>query len=688
MFSATPTSQGPGHHRRQLSTPAYPEAATFTKPVMAGNQPHRAHRRGQTVDYGYTPQVSAGRRPAPKTVPELRDYFNEKSGYMRQARPTQQAPAYIQAQQPFIQAALPMEDAYQTYPPQWTWSREELQELYQASASSSSPAPSIAPALSRSASECSDNQSPLKTALHRMRQEQQHNISMAQQAQMANYRPMQQSSIQPETMTTKMDPYLSYTSPLTPNATPLKSSFDFPMYSNEQTPTKSQSFSFPRTPVSIEMQRAHSLQGVTMSSPIQSRLQMPSPAESSIPYTEMAAMPSPSNADISETPSICRIQQYSMSPASSPMPEHEQPAGGMSEVDLDARVRASVRNTGISNEKIAEYISGPDSKDGKYVCLYDGCNCRFGRKENIKSHVQTHLDDRPYQCDVCDKLFVRGHDLKRHLKTHTGKKPFECRCGASFARHDALTRHRQRDMCVGGVTGFVPKTTRRGRPPKKSRPDIETRQTKSTRTRQRVAEKVSFSPVKMEEIPLQQAPVFNSPNYAPSSAMSSFTPPTSPGQAQSPNHVGTSLISQLEDDMLPPPLSPPQMAHARYEQAISQFIPGLTAGQENFYSDRALSPHDMSSPRTAPTLDEYTSGSEIDLFISQDSSEQVRHEFANMSNNGLSDFSAGYFVDSSGFPPSSMYSTFPEKSYSGLSTLDESYVDQIDTLSQEFLNDP
>lgn len=524
-----------------------------------------------------------------------------------------------------------------------------------------------------------------------MRQEQQHNLSMAQQAQMASYRPIQQLSVQPEAFSPKMDPYFSYTSPLTPDATPLKSSFDFPMYSNEHTPTKSQSFSYPRTPISTEMQRAHSLQGVPMSSPIPSRLQIPSPAESSsIPYSEMAAMPSPSHVDVNETPSAGRRQHRTMSPASSPMSEHEPQAGGLSEVDLDARVRASVRNTGISSEKIAEYISGPDSKDGKYVCMYDGCNCRFGRKENIKSHVQTHLDDRPYQCDVCDKLFVRGHDLKRHLKTHTGKKPFECLCGASFARHDALTRHRQRDMCVGGVTGFVPKTTRRGRPPKKSRPDMETRQTKSTRTRQRVAEKApSVSCVKLEDASLQHAPIFNSPNYAPSTAMSSFTPPTSPGHAHSPNHVGTSLISQLEDDMLPPPLSPPQMAHARYEQAISQFIPSLAAEQENFYSDPALSPHDMSSPHTAPTLDEYTSGSEIDLFISQDSSEQVRDEFANMTTNGMSDFSTGYsFVDSAGFPPSSMYSTFPEKTFSGLTNLDESYVDQIDTLSQEFLNDP
>lgn len=480
--------------------------------------------------------------------------------------------------------------------------------------------------------------------------------------------------------------------PLTPDTTPMKSSFDLPMCSNEQTPTKSQSFSIPRTPISSEMQRAHSLNGLPASSPVQVKHQIPSPANSpSVSFTEMAAMPSPQNADVPTTPSTGRRQKQSMSPASSPPPATSEGQGKqISDTDLDARVRASVRDTGVSSEKIAAYIAGPDTKDGKYVCLFDNCGSRFGRKENIKSHVQTHLDDRPYQCDVCDKLFVRGHDLKRHLKTHTGKKPFGCLCGASFARHDALTRHRQRDMCVGGVTGFVPKTTRRGRPPKKNRPDMETRQTKSTRTRQRVAEKAAtVPPVKMEGSALQQAPVFNSPNYAPSTTMSSFTPPTSPGNAQSPADVGPSIVSQLEDDMLPPPLSPTQVAHARYEQAIAQFVPAFATEQENFYSDRAISPHDMSSPHTAPTLDEYTSGSEMDLFITQDPSEHVRDEFANLTNQGLSDFAAPYsYVDTAGFPSSSYYSTFPEKTFSGLTTLDDAYPDQIDTLSQQFLNDP
>jgi hypothetical protein len=39
---------------------------------------------------------------------------------------------------------------------------------------------------------------------------------------------------------------------------------------------------------------------------------------------------------------------------------------------------------------------------------------------------------------------VRQHDLRRHEKIHGGDKPFVCACKKSFARQDALTRHRQR----------------------------------------------------------------------------------------------------------------------------------------------------------------------------------------------------------------------------------------------------
>ncbi|KAI3318106.1 hypothetical protein HD806DRAFT_513127 [Xylariaceae sp. AK1471] len=140
--------------------------------------------------------------------------------------------------------------------------------------------------------------------------------------------------------------------------------------------------------------------------------------------------------------------------------------------------------TGITLDDIQQYIQGPDPKDNKWICTFEDCNKKFGRKENIKSHVQTHLNDRQFQCPACQKCFVRQHDLKRHAKIHTGIKPYPCLCGNSFARHDALTRHRQRGMCIGAFEGSAPKNAKRGRP-RKQRPDNDERREKATRTRRK-----------------------------------------------------------------------------------------------------------------------------------------------------------------------------------------------------------
>ncbi|MBE3048982.1 hypothetical protein IMZ48_42090, partial [Candidatus Bathyarchaeota archaeon] len=140
--------------------------------------------------------------------------------------------------------------------------------------------------------------------------------------------------------------------------------------------------------------------------------------------------------------------------------------------------------TGVTLDDIAIHIRGPDVADGKWECVFDGCGKRFGRKENIKSHVQTHLNDRQYQCPSCAKCFVRQHDLKRHAKIHSGVKAYGCECGNSFARHDALTRHKQRGMCVGAFDGVVRKVVKRGRP-RKHRPDMDERTDKSARTRKK-----------------------------------------------------------------------------------------------------------------------------------------------------------------------------------------------------------
>ena len=206
-----------------------------------------------------------------------------------------------------------------------------------------------------------------------------------------------------------------------------------------------------------------------------------------------------------------------------------------------------VEDTGVTGDEIASFISGPDG-DNKWTCLYTDCGKKFGRKENIKSHVQTHLNDRQFRCKQCGKCFVRQHDLKRHANIHTNARLYPCPCGKPFARHDALTRHRQRGMCEGAFEGTPKKIVKRGRP-KKTRPETEERKEKAAKTRQRVLERMvngstyasssSASSVYSHASPPEMADIVSmgaaspSNSHRPIEAMPgmeflSYTPPISP----------------------------------------------------------------------------------------------------------------------------------------------------------------
>ncbi len=219
-----------------------------------------------------------------------------------------------------------------------------------------------------------------------------------------------------------------------------------------------------------------------------------------------------------------------------------------SELNLDSSLDVSIEDTGVTIDEIASFIQGPDPHDGKWMCVYLDCNKKFGRKENIKSHVQTHLGDRQFRCNHCRKCFVRQHDLKRHSKIHSGVKPYPCACGNSFARHDALTRHRQRGVCCGAFEGIVKKQVKRGRP-KKTRPELDERLDKAERSRQKAKEKMYASstspwsessfpaspPLDVDNLNIRGSSPFDNFQSLPGNSFSgatdvfTYTPPMSPG---------------------------------------------------------------------------------------------------------------------------------------------------------------
>jgi hypothetical protein len=125
---------------------------------------------------------------------------------------------------------------------------------------------------------------------------------------------------------------------------------------------------------------------------------------------------------------------------------------------------------GFTLEHIDSYIEGPDA-NGNFRCLFRGCMHVVGRQENARCHVQTHIGDRQFVCMVCNKDFVRKNDLKRHFTIHAEEKPHLCPCGKMFSRLDALNRHRNRNLCIGGEKGIVVKEVKRGRKPKKAQPE-------------------------------------------------------------------------------------------------------------------------------------------------------------------------------------------------------------------------
>ncbi|KAI9168104.1 hypothetical protein H9P43_007475 [Blastocladiella emersonii ATCC 22665] len=182
----------------------------------------------------------------------------------------------------------------------------------------------------------------------------------------------------------------------------------------------------------------------------------PEPAAPAPPHSAAASHPRGPPDDTFDPAAAAALDDAPLSAAqhptgAAPVFDHVRDGDGDGDGDEDAYDSAAAPPVDLAEDTDADPAAtatpaSPATAAKSYTC--DECGAAFARLQNLKSHVLTHRNLRPFACDVCQQSFSRQHDLKRHQRLHTGARPYTCtHCFRSFARLDALTRHRDSHSC-------------------------------------------------------------------------------------------------------------------------------------------------------------------------------------------------------------------------------------------------
>lgn len=90
------------------------------------------------------------------------------------------------------------------------------------------------------------------------------------------------------------------------------------------------------------------------------------------------------------------------------------------------------------------------------MCMQHEASCDKKGEANMKSDAaqcfnKSEGDEEEYKCKFCTKTFMKPRNLRRHILTHNEVKPYRCKaCDSCFSRYDHLKVHQNR--CKGRKT--------------------------------------------------------------------------------------------------------------------------------------------------------------------------------------------------------------------------------------------